>query len=122
MLGALLMTDYIGPERRQGSLTEDRVALMIEQGIQAALQRHEQHLMLHMDKQFALLRQTFAEAFPNGDPHGHRLAHEKAIRNATWWDKIKGEAASKTITAGLWVTLAFIALAIWEHIKQEARK
>ena len=122
MLGALFMSEYIGPERRAASLTEDRVALMIEQAVQAALKSHEQHLTLHMDKQFALLRQTFAEAFPNGDPHGHRIAHEKAIKNASWWDKIKGEAASKTITAGLWVTVVFIAAAIWEHVKSEAKK
>lgn len=116
------MTDYSGPERRHEALTEDKVALMIQEAVGKALTAHEQHLMLHMDKQFALLRQAFAEAFPGGDPHGHRIAHEKAIRNAGWWDKIKSEAASKTITAGLWVTMAFIAMAIWEHIKQEARK
>lgn len=114
--------DYNGPERRHEALTEDRVALMIQEAVSKALVTHEQHLMLHMDKQFAALRQTFAEAFPGGDPHGHRIAHEKAIRNASWWDKIKSEAASKTITAGLWVTMAFIAAAIWEHIKSEAKK
>lgn len=116
------MTDYTGPERRQAALTEDKVALMIQEAVSKALVTHEQHLMLHMDKQFATLRQSFAEAFPNGDPHGHRLAHEKAIRNAGWWDKIKSEAASKTITASLWVTLAFIAMSVWEHIKSEARR
>lgn len=116
------MTLYEGPERRDQALTEDRVRLMISEAVQQALASHEQHLMAHMDRQFAALRQTFAEAFPGGDPHGHRLAHEKAIRNAGWWDRIKNEAASKTITAGLWVTLAFIAAAIWEHIKSEAKR
>lgn len=114
--------DYTGPERRQAALTEDKVALMIQEAVSKALVTHEQHLTLHMDKQFAMLRQSFAEAFPNGDPHGHRLAHEKAIRNAGWWDKIKSEAASKTITASLWVTLGFIAMSVWEHIKQESRR
>lgn len=113
---------YEGPERRSEALTEDRVKLMIQAAVQSALQTHEQHLKLHIDQQFAQLRAAFSEAFPEGDPHGHRIAHEKAIRNAGWWDKIKSEAASKTITAGLWVTMAFIAMAIWEHIKHEARK
>lgn len=116
------MTDYTGPERRQDALTEDRVALMIQEAVSKALISHEQHLVAHMDRQFADLRRTFSEAFPGGDPHGHRLAHEKAIRNAGWWDKIKSEAASKTITASLWVTLAFIAMSVWEHIKSEARR
>lgn len=116
------MTDYIGPERRQAALTEDRVALMIQEAVSKALASHEQHLTLHMDKQFALLQKTFAEAFPNGDPHGHRLAHEKQIRTATWWDKAKSDAFSKLTAAGAWAIVAFLAVAAWEHIKQEARK
>lgn len=113
---------YEGPERRQGTLTEDRVALMIEQAVQTALKAHEQHLTTHMDKQFALLQKTFAEAFPGGDPHGHRLAHEKAIAKAGWWEKAKGDAFSKVAGAGIWAVVVFLAIAAWEHIKQEARK
>lgn len=116
------MTEYAGPERRQAALTEDRVALMIEQAVQAALKSHEQHLMLHMDKQFASLQHTFAAAFPGGDPHGHRLAHEKAIAKAGWWDRAKSDAFSKVAGAGLWAVVVFLAIAAWEHIKQEARK
>ena len=117
------MAPYDGPERRSGEVvTEDRVQLLVQDAVSKALASHEQHLMAHMDKQFALLRQAFDEGFPGGDPHGHRIAHERLIANATWWDRIKSEAASKTLAAGLWVTLAFIAMAIWEHIKSEARK
>jgi hypothetical protein len=116
------VTDYSGPERRQAALTEDKVALMIQEAVGKALVTHEQHLTLHMDRQFALLRQSFADAFPGGDPHGHRIAHEKAIRNAGWWDNIKSQAASKTITAGLWAIVVFLCVAAWEHIKQEAKK
>jgi hypothetical protein len=110
------------PERRSSTLTEDRVTLMIQDAVSKALTAHEQHLTLHMDRQFALLKQTFADAFPGGDPHGHRLAHEKAIRNASWWDKVKSEAVTKVATAGLWAVVVFLAIAAWEHIKQEARK
>jgi hypothetical protein len=116
------MSDYTGPERRQAALTEDRVALMIEKAVQQALAAHEQHLTLHMDKQFAMLRQTISDAFPGGDPHGHRIAHEKAIANATWWEKAKGDAFSKVTAAGLWALVVFLCVAAWEHIKSEARK
>lgn len=112
---------YEGPDRQQG-LTEDRVALMIEQAVQTALKNHEQHLTLHMDKQFAALRQSFADAFPGGDPHGHRMAHEKAIAKAGWWEKTKSDAFSKVTAAGVWAVVAFMAVAAWEHIKQESRK
>lgn len=116
------MTEYQGPERRQEALTEDRVALMIQEAVGKALSTHEQHLTLHMDKQFALLRQSFSDAFPGGDPHGHRIAHEKAIANANWWEKAKGDAFSKVASAGVWAVVVFLAIAVWEHIKQEARK
>ena len=116
------MTDYAGPERRQAALTEDKVTLMIQEAVGKALSSHEQHLMQHMDKQFALLRQSFSEAFPGGDPHGHRIAHEKAIRNATGWDKLKAEVLSKFLTAGMWVAAGWLALAVWEAFKHEVRK
>ena len=113
---------YEGPERRATNLTEDRVKLMIAEAVQQALASHEQHLMQHMDRQFALLRASFAEAFPGGDPHGHRIAHEKAIANATWWDKTKSDAVSKVTAAGLWAVVVFLAVAAWEHIKSEAKR
>ncbi|MEN9760653.1 MAG: hypothetical protein RI906_479 [Pseudomonadota bacterium] len=116
------MAEYSGLERRHEALTEDKVALMIQDAVSKALTTHEQHLTLHMDKQFALLRQTFAEAFPGGDPHGHRIAHEKAIKNATAWDKMKAEVLSKFLTAGLWVAAGWLALAVWEAFKHEVKK
>lgn len=114
------MTDY--DRQPSGALTEDRVALMIQEAVSKALTNHEQHLTAHMDRQFALLKQSFADAFPSGDPHGHRLAHEKAIRNATGWDKLKSDLLSKFLTAGLWVAAGWLAFAVWEAFKHEVRK
>jgi len=116
------MTLYDGPERRDPSLTEDRVRLMIAEAVQQALASHEPHLVAHMDKQFAALRQSFAEAFPGGDPHGHRLAHEKQIATANWWDKAKQDAFSKTASLGLWAVLVFLAVGAWEHFKNEVKR
>ena len=113
---------YEGPERRTEAITEDRVKLMIAQAVQQALTNHEQHLTAHMDKQFASLRQSFADAFPGGDPHGHRMAHERQIANATWWDKAKSDAFSKVAAAGVWATVVFLAVAAWEHLKNEAKR
>lgn len=116
------MTLYEGPERRAEPLTEDKVQLMIQSAVQQALASHEQHLMAHMDRQFAGLRQSFAEAFPGGDPHGHRLAHEKAIATANWWDKAKSDAFAKVAAAGIWACVVFLAVAAWEHLKSETKR
>ena len=113
---------YEGPERRNAAITEDRVQLLIQEAVSKALAAHEQHLTAHMDKQFALLKQSFIDAFPGGDPHGHRLAHEKAIANASWWDKAKSDAFSKVAAAGVWAAVMFLAVAAWEHLKAEAKR
>ena len=116
------MTSPYGADRRRHGITEDRVQVMIQEAVSKALVTHEQHLTAHMNKQFSMLRQTFADAFPGGDPHGHRIAHEKAIANASWWDKAKSDAFSKVTAAGLWAIVVFLAVAAWEHIKAEAKK
>ena len=75
-----------------------------------------------MDAQFAQLKATFGAAFPGGDPHGHRMAHEAAIREAAGWQKIKAEALSKALTGGIVVAIGWLALAAWEALKHEVRK
>ena len=100
-------------------VTEDRVALMIQKAVTTALDEHEKQLKAHMDKQFAQLQSSFDSAFPNGDPHGHRLAHETEIRSASEWDRIKTEALNKVITGGVWALVVFLALAIWDRFKHE---
>ena len=120
---------YEGPDRRSSDgtasktlLTEDRVQLLIQHAVTAALQQQQDRILAAMDERFEELRATFKDAFPGGDAAGHRLAHEKAIRNAGWWDRIKADAVSKTVTGSVWVFLVFVAVAVWEHIKSEARK
>jgi hypothetical protein len=113
---------YIGPERRQAALTEDRVQLMISTALASAMQAHEAKIIAHMDGQFAQLRSVFASAFPDGDVHGHRMAHERKIRDADGWAKLKAEVLSKFLTAGLWVAAGWLALAAWEAFKHEVRK
>ena len=98
-------------------LTEDRVKVLIND----ALQSHEARVLDRMDSGFDRLSQTFASAFPNGDPHGHRLAHEKAIRSATGWDKLKAEVVGKFLTMGLWAAAVFLAYTVWESIKTNIR-
>ena len=119
--------NHDGPERRftdrrADTLTEDRVRLLIQTAVSQAMRDHEVQVLTHMDKQFSMLRQAFNDAFPGGDPHGHRIAHEKQIAHANWWDKAKGDAFSKVASAGIWAIVMFLAIAAWEHIKQEARK
>lgn len=98
-------------------LTEAHVRLLISEAITAALEKHETKMKAHMDSGFGKLVETFESAFPGGDPHGHRLAHEKAIRDATGRDKLRSEVLGKFVTGGLWAAAGFLAFATWESVK-----
>lgn len=103
-------------------VSEAQLALMIEEEVERRLSKLEEKLMLHMDSKFAQLHRLITDAFPNGDPHGHRMFHEKSIQEADQWTKIKGEVLSKFLSSGLWVASAWLAFAIWQAFKGEVTK
>lgn len=110
--------NYSGPERRADPLTHDRVALMIEEAIEERVSKMEDRMVAHIDVKFAQMHRLIADAFPNGDPHGHRMAHEKAIRDAEGWSAIKRELITKVATGGVWVAMGWLLLAAWQAFKE----
>jgi len=103
-------------------LTEDRVQLLIERAITASLHRHEGQLLKHIDSRFDSLYRALESAFPGGDPHAHRLAHEKAIRDAEGWDKLKAEMISKLATSGIWAAAAWVLYLNWRAVVESEQK
>lgn len=114
--------DYHGPERRARGdypgVTEAQVALMVEEEVERRLSKLEEKLMLHMDSKFAQLHRLISDAFPGGDPHGHRAYHELQIKQADGWEKIKGEVLSKFLSSGLWVAAGWLAFSVWQAFKE----
>jgi hypothetical protein len=121
---------YEGPDRREPrtfcpaapSVSEAQISIMIEEELERRLGKFEDKMLLHMDAKFAQLHKIITDGYPNGDPHGHRMAHEKMIREADGWSKIKGEILSKFLTGGLWVAAAWLAFAVWTAFKSEVTK
>jgi hypothetical protein len=118
--------NYSGPERRTRSdcpvVTESQIALMIEEEVERRLSKFEDKLMLHLDAKFAQMHRLISDAFPGGDPHGHRMYHELQIKQSDGWDKIKGEIISKFLTGGLWLAAGWLAFAVWQAFKSEVTK
>lgn len=118
---------YGGPERRRSPLqfvtevSEAQIALMIEEEVERRVSKLEERLMMHMDTKFAQLHKLISDAFPDGDPHGHRMFHERQIKDADSWSRIKGEVLSKFLTSGLWVAAGWLAYAIWQSFKQSVK-
>lgn len=103
-------------------LTEEKVSLMIEEAVDESLAKHEEHMTKLIKSEFGQLHALISAAFPNGDVHGHKIAHEKAIRDANRWDQLKADFISKAFTTGLMAALGFVLIAAWEHLKAEVKK
>lgn len=103
-------------ERRD--TVEDRVAaIMIKRTVDEAVAKHQSDMITHIDAKFGQLDTLFKSAFPNGDPVGHRLAHEGQIKSAEFWSRIKISLAEKLAFGVVSGGLLFIGLAAWEALK-----
>ena len=71
---------------------------------------------------YAAKQEDLATAFPDGDPDGHRKAHEAWIRReqarAVFWERIRDEA----VKWGIFGVIGFVVMAVWMAIKTEVHK
>jgi hypothetical protein len=121
---------YAGEERRQArtmcpaapSVSEAQISLMIEEEIERRMSKFEDRMLLHMDAKFAQMHKLITDAFPQGDPHGHRAYHELQMKQADGWDKIKAEILSKFLTGSLWIAAGWLAFVVWQAFKNQVTK
>lgn len=103
-----------------------RLELRLERRMQRLLDRQNREIdtriAQRLKEQTKELEQKIASAFPDGDLHGHRVAHEKQIKTANRWDELKAEFISKAFTGGMLAAAAFVGLLIWEWFKAEVKK
>ena len=94
------------------SVNEEYLTLVIEKTVSTAIEKYEGKLHEHVDERVAMIQQSFVSAFPGGDPHGHRMAHEKYIDRARkcatfkeqFWGHFTLYGAIATIG---WLTITF---------------
>lgn len=113
------------PERRQHpefGVSEDRAHLLIRGAIDSSLRFHEKEMLRQMDSRFTQLEGLIKSAFPDGDPDGHRRAHEAEIESANGWGQLKADLLSKIMTGGAWAGVVWIWFVVMEAIKQEVKK
>lgn len=112
--------DWDGRERRE--LSQERIASIVKSAVDDALKEHKADVTRHIDESMKDLKAYIATGYPDGDPVGHRMAHEKGIRDAERWERLKTSVAEKLLTGGVWGLLLFVGLAVWETLKREAQK
>ena len=111
------------PERRRTpAITEAQIALMVEEEVERRLAKFEDKIIAHMDVKFGQMHKMFSDAFPDGDPHGHRMYHERSIKTADQWSKFKMGLVDKLAAGGAWAILGFVALALWDYFKREVQR
>lgn len=103
-------------------ISEDRARLLIRGAMDASLRAHEAQIVSQIDSRFGELSDMIKSAFPDGDPHGHRRAHEQEIREAAGWSKLKADLLSKVLTGGVWAGVVWLVFIIIEAVKQEIKK
>ena len=74
---------------------------MVEEAVEERVSKMETRIFAHFDVKFGQLHKVIADAFPDGDPHGHRMFHERQIKDADAWAKIKGEASTNELRSSI---------------------
>lgn len=67
------------------------------------------------------LEQIFNSAFPNADPVSHRKFHETLIETAEWYKQLRRTVVEKIVLGILLFGSSWLALAVWEHFKQQVQ-
>ena len=103
-----------GSERR----TPTPMTRLVEAAVKEAMEEHEEKVKRHLDDRFDELKAIMLNAFPNGDPIGHKEFHQKQIEYMN--DKIAlwKEIRSKSIIGILWAGAGFLAMAVLEYVKR----
>lgn len=74
----------------------------------------------------ALIEQAIKDhaqtAFPNGDAHGHRRAHDMLINDFRARQKMKEDTLAKIVTGVAWAIVVGVGYAIWLAIKAQVQK
>lgn len=90
-------------------------------GTQVTLMSFKKDFEAHLERETQMCR----AAFPNGDPDGHRRAHEARIREveskAVFWEKMRVKAGELTVWAFLFCLVAVIAFYWNGHMPADAR-
>lgn len=104
-------------ERRQG-MTEEKIKALLDK----SNRDQEERIKKYLDERVADLMETIKSAYPEGDLHKHRAAHEAQNKKAERWENLKAEFITKVFTGGMYAAGVFVLTLIWEYIKSELRK
>lgn len=114
--------DYQQTDDGVDARTSTRMSQLVEVAVKEAMAKHEVKVKEHLDSRFDELKSIMLSAFPDGDPIGHKIYHQKQIdymnEKIALWKDIR----SKSIIGVLWAVLGFVGMATLEYLKREIQK
>lgn len=139
------MTEYTGPERREGdrrSVSKAEIADMVAEELDRVIADQQSSFILHIDSKIgqmmvsmksmteevvekaveASIRAHVEMAFPPGPIHKHRDHHQGLIDSAEQWKKIKTEVLSWGLRGSIGFVLWIVGTALVEYVKREVTK
>jgi hypothetical protein len=103
-------------------MNDDHIMLLMERTVDSAMEKYEARLVAHVDARAKQLTDNFIAAFPGGDVHGHRAAHEQYMDRARKCATFKEHFISKVITIGLLGALGWACSAVWVALKEVVQR
>ncbi len=107
------MTDHeLQDERRRN----DTLVLALMQEVRDTVNRVEKRLNDHITEEEAVISSMMTDAFPDGDPEGHRRHHEAEIKRiedrAKFWGEMRNHLAKWGVVglAGWLVYVVWVAV------------
>jgi hypothetical protein len=85
--------------------------------VEDANAQDREQILKHIDAKFNELRATILSAFPDDDPIGHRAYHKQQMEYMEEKAKLYKDLRSKTLVGLVWLGLAFLGNAAWEHLR-----
>ena len=124
------MTDEVFTERRKNNHHGSSEVLELVRIIHANQLALDAKLTQHMHDEPIQLAEEIAKllnsCFPNGDPSGHKLAHEVWIQQAEesrdFWRTMKKELSKWGLIIFIGWFIGFIGLSLWQAFLQGPHK
>lgn len=68
------------------------------------------------------IKQHADSAFPEGDTHGHKRAHDMLIKDFRARQQMKEATLTKIVTGVAWAVVVGLAYAVWSAVKNEVQR
>lgn len=106
-----------GAEYNDERRRSDNLVIELMQAIKEKVESIDSRLTRHIAEETQKFHEMMNNAFPNGDAHGHRVAHEAFLREMEDRHELRKALIEKLVTGGVWTAIGVIVSISWYWLK-----